>query len=129
MGTFIPRRNTVAPRKRNGEPVEQEDKKCSNTIEAKVEDARPSLVSIPDLRELLDSQQVMCALCGCELTPRIAELDHIKPRANGGTDAISNLQWLCKVCNRMKGAMSQDEFLAVCCRVSQRIAGPSGQTI
>ena len=32
------------------------------------------------------------------------EVDHIKPRALGGNNDISNLQTLCNICNTKKGA-------------------------
>lgn len=40
-----------------------------------------------------------CRHCGSkeDLT-----IDHIKPRAKGGTDAYKNLQTLCRPCNRLK---------------------------
>jgi len=51
-----------------------------------------------------------CANCGIGLTthdknlPTHAELDHIVPVALGGRDERSNYQWLCRTCNRRKGA-------------------------
>lgn len=31
------------------------------------------------------------------------ELDHMQPRSKGGSDAPSNLQWLCRAHNRARG--------------------------
>ncbi len=31
-------------------------------------------------------------------------VDHIQPKAHGGTDALSNLQLLCEACHRQKTA-------------------------
>jgi 5-methylcytosine-specific restriction endonuclease McrA len=41
-----------------------------------------------------------CVRCGCKngLT-----IDHIIPKAAGGTDGIENLQTLCEDCNQAKG--------------------------
>ncbi|WP_136314433.1 HNH endonuclease [Actinomyces procaprae] len=50
-----------------------------------------------------------CPRCGVELdwavglTPRSAEVDHIVPWAQGGTDELENLQILCRSCNLRKG--------------------------
>jgi 5-methylcytosine-specific restriction protein A len=45
-----------------------------------------------------------CAQCGAE--PVIGrdslELDHVVPVAEGGTDALDNLQWLCPLCHAKK---------------------------
>lgn len=56
----------------------------------------------------------LCAHCGvhCEFgkrdrydsRPHLAEIDHIIPRAAGGSRAARNLQLLCRRCNRAKAA-------------------------
>ena len=48
-----------------------------------------------------------CVYCG---SMGALELDHIFPRAKGGTNALSNLQWLCRMCNRMKFDVTEPEF-------------------
>lgn len=50
-------------------------------------------------RALLARHQGRCAHCGT--TERI-ERDHIIPLAKGGTDAIENIQPLCRTCNARK---------------------------
>lgn len=60
------------------------------------------------LRRLLRAQRGACALCGELMTldrddPRRATVDHIKPRALGGTDRPDNLQAACWECNAKKG--------------------------
>lgn len=76
-----------------------------------------------------------CALCGakathailCEkdgkyyvsfYTERNGKLvlftkDHIVPRANGGSDKLSNLQTCCETCNRTKGSITEDNKEAI----------------
>lgn len=46
----------------------------------------------------------LCAQCGAEpVTGRGGlELDHIIPVAEGGTDGLDNLQWLCPSCHAEK---------------------------
>jgi 5-methylcytosine-specific restriction protein A len=39
-----------------------------------------------------------CVKCGARAT----DVDHIKPRAFGGGDELTNLQSLCKTCHRSK---------------------------
>ena len=52
---------------------------------------------------------------GCEehFEMRNLEVDHIIPRAKGGTDHISNLQLLCGACNSLKGTRTQEELLVL----------------
>ncbi|TMC23026.1 MAG: HNH endonuclease [Chloroflexi bacterium] len=52
----------------------------------------------------------MCAYCGARDLP--LELEHIVPRARGGTDRISNLCLACESCNRRKGTQDISDFLA-----------------
>jgi hypothetical protein len=42
----------------------------------------------------------VCQICGAE---NVNQVDHIWPRAAGGTDALSNLQAACGPCNKAKG--------------------------
>ena len=45
-----------------------------------------------------------CQGCGRDYSfdPRVLEVDHVSPRADGGTDAYDNLTLLCPPCNREK---------------------------
>ena len=64
-------------------------------------------------RRLYGEQGGHCHGCEEHFEMRNLEVDHIVPRAKGGTDHISNLQLLCGSCNRIKGARTQ-EYLLVC---------------
>ena len=71
-----------------------------------------------DLKKLLEMQGYKCALTGVRLEPKTAELDHKIPLSRGGTNDLGNLQWLSREVNRAKGAMDNDEFIAMCKRVA-----------
>jgi 5-methylcytosine-specific restriction endonuclease McrA len=45
-----------------------------------------------------------CKLCKRVFDLDILEVDHIRPRARGGTDLPSNLRLLCPPCNKKKGS-------------------------
>ena len=72
-----------------------------------------------DLRRLLQMQDYKCALTGVRLEPENPELDHKTPLSRGGSNAIGNLQWIQKEVNRAKGTMDNEEFIAMCQKVSR----------
>jgi 5-methylcytosine-specific restriction endonuclease McrA len=51
-----------------------------------------------------------CAYCGKQDVP--LEVEHIHPKANGGSDRVSNLTLACRPCNEKKGSCDVREFLA-----------------
>ena len=71
-----------------------------------------------DIRNILEAQEYRCALTGEELNPDHASLDHIVPVSQGGGHDKHNLQILTSQVNAMKGVMSNEEFIAVCRRVT-----------
>lgn len=52
------------------------------------------------IREQVLAEEPFCRLCGAPSE----EVDHIRPKANGGSDARENLQGLCRSCHRRKTA-------------------------
>ena len=61
---------------------------------------------------LFGQQEGRCAGCRAAFEFRHLEVDHIIPRAAGGTDHIENLQLLCGHCNRIKGDRPQEYLIA-----------------
>ena len=51
-----------------------------------------------------------CVYCGVALAADSATLDHVHPRAKGGTNEPGNLVSACGGCNRLKGDMLPHEF-------------------
>lgn len=74
-------------------------------------------VMAKDLKRLLEIQGYCCALTGVRLQPQDAELDHKIPLSRGGTNNLSNLQWITKAANRAKGTMTDGEFIDLCYKV------------
>ncbi len=58
---------------------------------------------------LLNKWNRTCAYCGAQNVP--LTIDHIHPRAEGGSDKVSNLTLACVPCNQRKGAMDVSKFL------------------
>ena len=61
---------------------------------------------------LFGVQEGICAGCKVLFPFRNFTIDHVVPRARGGTDHVDNLQLLCNACNSVKGTKTQAEFLA-----------------
>lgn len=63
-----------------------------------------------EVREwLLEKWQRRCSYCGKEGVP--LQVEHIQPKACGGTDRLSNLTIACDACNTAKGTQDIREFL------------------
>lgn len=64
-----------------------------------------------EVREyLLNKWDRKCAYCGVENVP--LQVEHIKPKAKGGSNRISNLCLACEPCNQKKGTQDIELFLA-----------------
>ena len=64
-----------------------------------------------EVREyLLNKWERKCAYCGVENTP--LQVEHIHPKAKGGSNRISNLALACEPCNTKKGTQDIKVFLA-----------------
>lgn len=55
------------------------------------------------------NSSVECYICG--VTDMKLTIDHIIPRALGGSDKESNLKACCKYCNKQKGSMLLKDFI------------------
>ena len=69
--------------------------------------------STREIASLWKRQHGRCALTGRRLD-RSAQLDHVLPKARGGTDDLANLQWLCEEANIAKRHMTDAEFVTLC---------------
>jgi hypothetical protein len=57
-----------------------------------------------DQQTAYENQKGICPICGKHFSKDEMEADHIVPWSQGGATDISNLQMLCKSCNRQKSA-------------------------
>ena len=83
----VPFMKTKLKKKRNPEPWQLLSRK----------DIVNELIQAQSINDL-----VICAGCGRELEPEFMELDHIKPKVEGGENDISNRILLCRPCNGKK---------------------------
>jgi 5-methylcytosine-specific restriction endonuclease McrA len=64
-----------------------------------------------EIREyLLDAWDRKCTYCGVTNTP--LQVEHIHPKAKGGTNRVSNLCLACDSCNKKKDTQEIEQFLA-----------------
>lgn len=73
-----------------------------------------------NLGHLWHRQRGCCALTGRKLD-RTAQLDHIVPKAKGGSDAMANLRWVCPEVNYAKRDLADTELLRLCSDVVRTI--------
>lgn len=59
---------------------------------------------------LLNKWNRQCAYCNAEGVP--LQVEHIQPKAKGGSNRVSNLALACEICNQAKGAQDIRDFLA-----------------
>ena len=60
-------------------------------------------------------QRGRCAYTGRKLLPDgTTHLDHILPRAKGGSNHPDNLQFICSEANQAKGSLTHNEFITLC---------------
>lgn len=78
------------------------------------------VVTVRKLRFLIAMARGKCRLCGllmsskCDVNhDRHVEIDHKKPRSLGGSNAVSNLQPICRKCNGLKGAFTAVDVLLI----------------
>ena len=76
------------------------------------------------IAEALEAGQTHCPICGTGLDweyagrPNSAEVDHIKPHSQGGTDTIDNTRIICRLDNQRLGG-----------RLNRKTSRPNVQTV
>lgn len=100
----------------------QSDLAITAEMQQRSDKHRPQVPTYRQLMDLYESQGQRCALSGLPLVVNAdgdnMAIDHrVSIEAGGGHD-ISNLQWLRKDVNRMKGTMSEQDFIAICHHVA-----------
>ena len=84
--------------------------KIENPEISGVEYQQGELVGYEVREYLLNKWERKCAYCGIENVP--LQVEHIQPRAKGGSNRISNLCLACEKCNTNKGTKDIKVFLA-----------------
>ena len=69
---------------------------------------------------LAKKQKLFCAITGEKLTSNNISVDHKIPISKGGTNNISNLQFVTRHSNVIKNSMTMDELYAFCKNIIDR---------
>lgn len=88
------------------------------------------------LEGLRERQRGRCHYTGDELTLENVSLDHLIPLSSGGEHSMENVVLCTRQVNRMKGRMTEIEFIDACRRVAEKagqsvpkfLEGTSGRT-
>lgn len=81
-----------------------------------------------EIREyLLAKWNRTCAYCNAQNIP--LEIEHIVPKAQGGTNRVSNLTLACVPCNQKKGTQDIKDFLSKKPDLTQRILSQAKQPL
>ena len=91
------------------ERVKFDMQQMNNPDISSVEYQQGTLAGYSAQEYLLEKWHRKCAYCGIEHVS--LQIEHIKARANGGTNNISNLTLACGPCNRRKGTQDLSVFL------------------
>ena len=51
-----------------------------------------------------------CAYCGQKIEIKDMQIDHIRPKCNGGLNSIENLNPSCRLCNHYKRSLTLEKY-------------------
>jgi 5-methylcytosine-specific restriction endonuclease McrA len=109
--TWVNRLSKVAPIGTiYGELVRFDMQKMDNPEISGIEYQQGELAGYEVREYLLNKWDRKCAYCSIENVP--LQVEHIQPRAKGGTDRVSNLCIACEKCNTKKGTQDIRVFLS-----------------
>ena len=84
--------------------------KMNNPSISRKEYQRGELFGFEVREYILQKYDYTCVYCGAKDVP--LEMEHVVPRAKGGSNRTNNLVLACRKCNQKKGSNSIDEFLS-----------------
>jgi 5-methylcytosine-specific restriction endonuclease McrA len=111
VGAWVNRFQRLAPITGIAQELVRFDlQQCENPEISGVEYQQGTLAGYETREYLLNKWGRECAYCGAKNT--LLQVEHITPKAKGGSDRVSNLTLACQPCNQQKGAQDLNVFLA-----------------
>ncbi|NJN06847.1 MAG: HNH endonuclease [Richelia sp. RM2_1_2] len=108
--TWVNKLRKFAPIKAISQELVRFDMQLMRNPEIQGEEYQQGTLAGYETREyLLEKWNRQCAYCGVKDVP--FQVEHIHPRAKGGSNSIANLTLSCEKCNTKKGTKDIKEFL------------------
>ncbi len=108
------KKTNAVRRKKSKQAEDKQQIRRYDPVRADTFDKRAALLEddpkAKDKRLLFDQQQEGCIYCGNVYPYDQLQIEHMIPKAKGGSDNIRNAQLACGICNRAKGTMTDIEF-------------------
>lgn len=76
--------------------------------------SKDEVATVADISRLWKAQRGMCPITGRRLNRDNAQLDHIVPLKQGGSDLMENLRWVHRDVNYAKRDLLDDDFFRLC---------------
>ena len=61
-------------------------------------------------QQVYDKMGGYCAYCGCTITLKAMQADHVVPLHKGGADEVGNMLPACQSCNHYKSTLTVEQF-------------------
>ncbi|MBP5973605.1 HNH endonuclease [Brasilonema sp. CT11] len=108
--TWVERLRKVAPIEAISQELVRFDMQLMRNPNIQGEEYQQGTLAGYETREyLLEKWDRQCAYCGVKDVP--LQIEHIHPRAKGGSNSITNLALSCEKCNTKKGTKDVKDFL------------------
>jgi len=89
--------------------------RLNNGCNGRMKNKNPLITVTPfDLWKIAKKQKLICPFTGQRLTRDTMSIDHIHPISRGGTNDLTNLQFVHKDINIAKASLTSENFIRLC---------------
>lgn len=87
--------------------------KTANNLRVRAKD-KEATATVAEISRLWKKQRGVCTVTGRRLNKQNAQLDHIIPLKQGGSDLVENLRWVHRDVNYAKRDLLDEDFYRLC---------------